>query len=830
MVKNYKRFGADNEYAGRVLKTSPGNITTFALQNKSEGPRNVLARAASEGRYDADSLLVLVKIRQREPRSKETREFVQSLKPAPLLALAVVLANQSLRSMDAYDAVLLFKAVIGHHGVHALKWNERLVFLELLAAKRWFKDVKKYVELLGIASRDKSQPGLLKANVLNPFSTGEEDSSDQRVQTWFEEVNAVLSDDGLEPIGLAPGSEAPIDRILCAPSSFVDEGPEVTVIIPTYDPGPRIETAVESLVVQSYRNLQILIMDDATPEERARDLDRWEERDDRIRVIHLPENAGTYRARNIAVSQYATGEFITVHDDDDWSHPRKIELQVNQLLSSPETLANVSMLSRTTESLQFARINNNAVFTQRNFSSLMIRRSVFDELGYWDVVNRSADAEMYDRIVAVTGQPIPAVGRAPASFLRIRDASLTSGEIHKGYIDSRRVWYQRLSRAWHEEELAAGNRPYVSLDFPAPRPFPAPVGMIGSKQVQRTHEYDVVYATDFRFPGGNSSLAVREIHILLAMGLRVALLQMDSPLLGAKNQLHPDILSLLSAGGLDVVSLLDSVSARLLIARHPTVLQYPRVERSALEVERVVVIVNHAPYERNLSGSVYDVSDVVNNAEVIFGQPPTVAPESGLIRELVRGLVDPALLAKFNWEGTVSTIAEQVSHKSHEEPPVIGRHSRDATLKWPEPDVLRQVYPVDASVDVRVLGGAAAAAEKLGEMPDNWTVYGFGEKTAAEFLSELDFWVYFHSEDLHESFGMATAEALAAGLVTILPPYMKATFGEGAVYCQPENVQFAIAKLWADPAAYKEQRARAIAWAQDRFGTRAFIERIESLL
>ena len=807
----------------------PGHITTYALQNDTSGPRDVLARAASAGRMDAGGLLDEIRCSAGKPLTPGGQHAVDALSPRPLLALAKLLANQSDCDQDDYDAIVTYKAVIRRHGVKALRWEDRLIFLELLAGRGWVTDLTKYVRLLKLAAHDANQPHLLMANATNPFKVGDEDASDPRVRAWLQFVNDVFARDGLEPISIAPGSESAMDRILCAPATFVD-GPLVTVIVPTYDPGPRIETAIEALLSQSYRNLQILIMDDATPGDRAAALDAWSARDPRITVIRLTENGGTYRARNIAVSRYAEGEYVTVHDDDDWSHPRKIEMQVQHLEASPEELANVSMLSRATEKLHFARINNNAIFTQKNYSSLMLRRSVFERLGYWDVVNRSADAEMFDRIVAVTGRPIRAAGSAPLSFLRIRESSLTSGEIHKGYIDGRRVWYQRLSRAWHAAELERGSTPFVGVDEPAKRRFAAPVGMIGSKQRNTEHSFDIVYATDFRFPGGNSSLAIRELETLLETGYEVAILQMDSPLLGPKNVIHPALLQLLDRFDPPIVSLLDDVRAQLTLVRHPTVLQYAQRSRSRHGTGQLAVIVNHAPHETDMTGSVYSVDDVVDNAHHIFGADPVLAPESGLIRGLLAELVHPARLTPFNWEGIVHDIEGRLRQADAGRSPVIGRHSRDAEHKWPSAEVMHAVYPLDGSVDVRVLGGAVAARDKVGPAVESWTVYPFGSMSPSVFLQEVDFWVYFHSDALHESFGMATAEALAAGVVTILPPYMEQSFGEGALYCTPDRVQSLIRDLWGDPDRYAEQSRRAMTLAKSRFGRSALLGRIQHFI
>jgi glycosyltransferase involved in cell wall biosynthesis len=90
----------------------------------------------------------------------------------------------------------------------------------------------------------------------------------------------------------------------------------------------------------------------------------------------------------------------------------------------------------------------------------------------------------------------------------------------------------------------------------------------------------------------------------------------------------------------------------------------------------------------------------------------------------------------------------------------------------------------------------------------------------------LDFWVYFHNEQLIESFGIATAEAMAAGLVVILPEYMEPTFGHAAVYAAPQEVVSTLHKYWDDADLYEAQSARALSYVRQHLSAAALMERI----
>ncbi|HQD22534.1 MAG TPA: glycosyltransferase, partial [Arachnia sp.] len=111
-----------------------------------------------------------------------------------------------------------------------------------------------------------------------------------------------------------------------------------------------------------------------------------------------------------------------------------------------------------------------------------------------------------------------------------------------------------------------------------------------------------------------------------------------------------------------------------------------------------------------------------------------------------------------------------------------------------------------------------------------WTVYPYGSRPVADFLGELDFWVYFHGPELHESFGMAALEAMSAGLVTVLPRYMEKTFGEGALYADEADVTQLMEAVWADPSRYAAQSAAAIRTVRERFGAESLLRRVEDSL
>lgn len=94
----------------------------------------------------------------------------------------------------------------------------------------------------------------------------------------------------------------------------------VSVIVPVYNVEKYIDKCVESLLNQDYKNIEVILVDDGTPDRSGDIIDRLKEEDHRIVVIHQ-ENHGVSSARNAGMA-VASGEYITFVDGDDWVDAR----------------------------------------------------------------------------------------------------------------------------------------------------------------------------------------------------------------------------------------------------------------------------------------------------------------------------------------------------------------------------------------------------------------------------------------------------------------------------------------------------------------------------
>ena len=93
----------------------------------------------------------------------------------------------------------------------------------------------------------------------------------------------------------------------------------ISVIVPVYKVEPYLNKCIESIVNQTYKTLEIILVDDGSPDTCPAICDSWAEKDSRIKVIHK-ENGGLSDARNAGMV-HATGEYIAFVDSDDYIDP-----------------------------------------------------------------------------------------------------------------------------------------------------------------------------------------------------------------------------------------------------------------------------------------------------------------------------------------------------------------------------------------------------------------------------------------------------------------------------------------------------------------------------
>ena len=106
--------------------------------------------------------------------------------------------------------------------------------------------------------------------------------------------------------------------------------PLITVVIPIYKVEEYLRECIDSILGQTYKNLEIILVDDGSPDKCGKICDEYASKDDRCIVIHQ-ENQGLSGARNSGI-QIAKGAYITFVDSDDYVNKDMIEIMYNHMV------------------------------------------------------------------------------------------------------------------------------------------------------------------------------------------------------------------------------------------------------------------------------------------------------------------------------------------------------------------------------------------------------------------------------------------------------------------------------------------------------------------
>jgi len=108
--------------------------------------------------------------------------------------------------------------------------------------------------------------------------------------------------------------------------------PLISVIVPVYNVEAYLRECVDSIIHQTYTNLEIILINDGSPDNCGAICNKYSVKDKRIKVIHK-ENGGLSDARNVGIDA-STGEYLTFIDSDDWIESDMIESLYNNLKDS----------------------------------------------------------------------------------------------------------------------------------------------------------------------------------------------------------------------------------------------------------------------------------------------------------------------------------------------------------------------------------------------------------------------------------------------------------------------------------------------------------------
>jgi hypothetical protein len=268
------------------------------------------------------------------------------------------------------------------------------------------------------------------------------------------DFNRALAMLGLSEIGLKSDDRALSVTNMTSPADkLFPTGPLVSIAMSTFNSAATLGPVIESLLSQTYKNIEILVIDDCSGDTTVEIATMFAQRDSRVRVFRQPQNGGTYRARNRALRE-AKGVFFTCNDSDDWAHPVKIEELVTPLMENEGSIATIGNLLRINEDIGIRPRQRG--YVQEDQSSLCYRKDwVVQNLGFYETVPFGADSEFLSRLRAVAGDSVVRISK-PLLFADWSKSSLT-GSLRTGITDGGTMAAARYKyRTMYRERHAAG--------------------------------------------------------------------------------------------------------------------------------------------------------------------------------------------------------------------------------------------------------------------------------------------------------------------------------------------------------------------------------------
>lgn len=175
--------------------------------------------------------------------------------------------------------------------------------------------------------------------------------------------------------------------------------PLISVIVPCYNVEEYLPKCIESILNQTYRNLEILLVDDGSPDNCGRICDEYAAKDSRIRIIHK-KNGGLSDARNAALD-VMTGEYVTFIDSDDYVSDDYVEYLYKIIKESGVKLS-VSSYQTFVDDSSAEICTNNPLFVK-----IVHTNDALTGMFYQQIFDTSAWAKMYHRSLFSDGIRYP---------------------------------------------------------------------------------------------------------------------------------------------------------------------------------------------------------------------------------------------------------------------------------------------------------------------------------------------------------------------------------------------------------------------------------------
>ena len=195
----------------------------------------------------------------------------------------------------------------------------------------------------------------------------------------------------------------------------------ISIVIPVYKVEKYLEKCIESVLKQTYTNLQIILVDDGSPDNCGKICDEYAKKDPRIEVIHKV-NGGLSDARNVGIAK-AKGKYIGFVDSDDYIKEDMYEILIN-LIKEYDADVSICNLYDVIDGKEYIRNNENGI---QEYSRLEILKEVLLDKNIQSYAwNKLYKKELFDEIKYPIGKKYEDIGTTFYVFEKCNKIVVTS--------------------------------------------------------------------------------------------------------------------------------------------------------------------------------------------------------------------------------------------------------------------------------------------------------------------------------------------------------------------------------------------------------------------
>lgn len=180
--------------------------------------------------------------------------------------------------------------------------------------------------------------------------------------------------------------------------------PLISIIMPTYNAADFIETALNSIQQQTYKNWELLITDDCSTDNTSIIIKQWQQKDNRIKYLRTPNNEGPAGARNISIKN-SKGQYLAFLDSDDEWTPTKLSDQLTFMITNNYAFTTTHAIRQTLHSKRVIKafsitnyyslchdirvMTSSIMIDQKQVGQLEMKKVYYEDLALWlEIIRR----------------------------------------------------------------------------------------------------------------------------------------------------------------------------------------------------------------------------------------------------------------------------------------------------------------------------------------------------------------------------------------------------------------------------------------------------------